>query len=151
MDISTAMMEIPEEIRQLKRFHGHLGPFVVVGYRMGTIARQTMEGRISATVFTGSKVPLSCIIDGIQFASSCTLGKGNISVHENDQAKALFVNDRFLVEIRLHDEVRQRIESTCTREIEETMALGLLSEPEADLFNVTLVETTQHERTVKLR
>jgi formylmethanofuran dehydrogenase subunit E len=146
-----AMVELPEELKQLKRFHGHLGPFVVIGYRMGTIARKKLEGKIDAVVFTGTKVPLSCIIDGIQFASSCTLGKGNISVEEKEEAKAHFVSDRLLVEIKLHDEVRHRIESTCTREVEEVLAFALLSEPEAEIFSITSVETTPFERTVKLR
>jgi formylmethanofuran dehydrogenase subunit E len=145
------MVELPDELKQLKRFHGHLGPFVVIGYRMGMIARKRLEGKIQAIVFTGSKVPLSCIIDGIQFTSSCTLGKGNISIQEKDEAKARFVNDRILIEIKLHDEIRQRIESTCTRDVEEVMALGLLSEPDADFFSITSVETTPFERTVKLR
>jgi formylmethanofuran dehydrogenase subunit E len=145
------MVELPEELKQLKRFHGHLGPFVVIGYRMGAIARKKLEGRIEAVVYTGTKVPLSCIVDGIQFASSCTLGKGNISILEKEEAKAHFVSDRLLVEIKLHDEVRQRIESTCTRDVEEVMALGLFSEPDATLFNITSVETTPFERTVKLR
>ncbi len=145
------MVELPEELKQLKRFHGHLGPFVVIGYQMGTIARKKLEGKIEAVVFTGTKVPLSCIVDGIQFASSCTLGKGNISVLEKEEAKAHFVSDRLLVEIKLHDEVRRRIESTCTRDVEEAMALGLFSEPDAALFCITSVETTPFERTVKLR
>ena len=146
-----AMVELPEELKQLKRFHGHLGPFVVIGYRMGAIARKKLEGKIEAIVFTGTKVPLSCIIDGIQFASSCTLGKGNISIQEKEEAKAHFVSDRLLVEIRLHDEMRQRIESTCTRDVEELMALGLFDESDAALFSITSVETTPFERTVKLR
>jgi formylmethanofuran dehydrogenase subunit E len=151
MGILMVMVELPEELKQLKRFHGHLGPFVVIGYRMGAIARKKLEGKIEAVVFTGTKVPLSCIVDGIQFASSCTLGKGNISVLEKEEAKAHFVSDRLLVEIKLYDEVRQRIESTCTKDVEEVMALGLFSEPDAALFSITSVETTPFERTVKLR
>ena len=145
------MVEITEELEQLKRFHGHLGPFVLIGYRMGTIARKKLEGKIEAVVFTGTKVPLSCIIDGIQFSSSCTLGKGNISIQEKEDAEAHFVSDTNLIEIKLRDEVRRRIESTCNRDVEEVMALGLFSEPEATLFNITSVETTPFERTVKLR
>jgi formylmethanofuran dehydrogenase subunit E len=145
------MVELPDELKQLKRFHGHLGPFVVIGYRMGTIARRKLAGRMEAIVFTGSKVPLSCIIDGIQFSSSCTLGKGNISVHEKDEARAHFINDKELVEIKLHDEARRRIETTCTKEVEEAMALELLERSEAALFSITSVETTPFERTVKLR
>ncbi len=145
------MVEIPDELKQLKRFHGHLGPFVVIGYRMGAIARKKLEGKIEAIVFTGTKVPLSCIVDGIQFSSSCTLGKGNISIQEKDDAQAHFVSDTNLIEIKLHDEVRRRIELTCNRDIEEVMALGLFSEPEAALFNITSVESTHFGRTVKLR
>jgi formylmethanofuran dehydrogenase subunit E len=149
--ILTAMVELPEELKQLKRFHGHLGPFVVIGYRMGAVARKKLEGKMEAVVFTGTKVPLSCIVDGIQFSSSCTLGKGNISIQEKDEAQAHFVNDRYLIEIKLRDEVRQSIESTCSRDVEEVMALGLFSESDAALFNITSVETTPFERTVKLR
>ncbi|MDD1743876.1 MAG: formylmethanofuran dehydrogenase subunit E family protein [Methanomassiliicoccales archaeon] len=145
------MVDLPDELKQLKRFHGHLGPFVVIGYRMGTIARKKLQGKMEAIVFTGSKVPLSCIIDGIQFSSSCTLGKGNISVQEKDEARAHFVNDKELVEIKLHDEARRRIETTCTKDVEEAMALELLKTSEAALFSITSVETTPFERTVKLR
>lgn len=145
------MIEIPEELEQLKRFHGHLGPFVIIGYRMGTLARKKLKGKIEAVVFTRTKVPLSCIIDGIQFSSSCTLGKGNISIQEKDDAEAHFVSDTNLIEIKLRDEVRRRIELTCNRDVEETMALGLFSESDATLFNITSVETTPFERTVKLR
>ena len=145
------MVELTEELKQLKRFHGHLGPFVVVGYRMGVIARKRLEGKLEAIVFTGTKVPLSCIVDGIQFSSSCTLGKGNISIQEKGEAKAHFVNGKHLIEIRLRDQVRQSIESDCTKEVEEVMALGLFGESDETLFNITSVETTPFERTVKLR
>jgi formylmethanofuran dehydrogenase subunit E len=146
-----AMVDLPEELKQLKRFHGHLGPFVVIGYRMGAMARKKLEGKIEAIALTGTKVPLSCIVDGIQFSSSCTLGKGNISILERDHAEAHFVSDTHLIEIKLHDSVRRHIESTCTKDREESMALGLLSEPEASLFTITSVVITPYERTVKLR
>ena len=32
------MPELPDELQQLKEFHGHLGPFVVIGYLAGTQA-----------------------------------------------------------------------------------------------------------------
>ena len=37
---------IPEELRGLERFHGHLGPYVVLGMRMGMITRAKFPQRI---------------------------------------------------------------------------------------------------------
>jgi hypothetical protein len=37
-------MELPREypVTELARFHGHLGPFIVLGYRMGRYALQRL-------------------------------------------------------------------------------------------------------------
>jgi len=72
----------------IKAFHGHLGPYVVLGFRMGKLALREMgaEGHfdISAEVYSVLSPPCSCIIDGIQLGSGCTLGKRNIEVHPFD-------------------------------------------------------------------
>jgi len=89
--------DIRQDLEVLRRFHNHLGPFAVVGWRMGSIANQYLGERgfdKQALVFTGTKTPLSCIIDGIQFASGCTLGKGNISVEDKGEAAALFTSKK---------------------------------------------------------
>jgi formylmethanofuran dehydrogenase subunit E len=145
------MAPLPDELKQLKRFHGHLGPWVVVGYRMGQMARENLEERMWAVSFSGSKVPLSCMVDGIQFSSGCTMGKGNISIQEKDEAKAHFFDTKHLLEIKLHDEVRAHIQASCTKDTEEIISLGLFNEAEENLFAVTKVESDIHERTVKLR
>jgi len=142
---------LPDDLKHLKRFHGHLGPYVVVGYRMGLIARHKLEGKLWAVSFTGPKPPMSCIVDGIQFSSGCTLGKGNISIQDRDEAKAHFFNENLLLEIALRSEIKQRIDSTMNRETEEIVALGLFNEREENLFTVTEVESDQHERALKLR
>ena len=145
------MVALPEELLQLKRFHGHLGPYVVIGYRMGAMARDRLQGRLHATVMTGDKPPLSCIVDGIQFSSSCTLGKGNISIQDKREAKAHFVNEKQLLEIKLLEEVRERIDATMSHETEELMAVGLFNEPEEAIFSIILVESLSRERAVKLK
>lgn len=145
------MANLPEELQLLKRFHGHLGPYVVIGYRMGSMARERLAGKLKAVSFTGSATPLSCIIDGVQFSSSCTMGKGNISVMDVGEAKVQFLNDRYLMEIRLKDDVKEKVDESTTKETEELVALGLYEEAEEALFTVTEVERSPHERTVKLR
>ena len=68
----------------IRNFHGHLGPFVVLGYRMGRLALDETGSSghfgISAEVHSVLEPPRSCLIDGVQLGSGCTLGKGNISV-----------------------------------------------------------------------
>lgn len=145
------MVNLPEELNLLKRFHGHLGPYVVIGYRMGSMARETLDGKLRAVSYTGSTTPLSCIIDGVQFSSSCTMGKGNIAVMEVGEAKVQFLNDKYLMEIRLRDDVKLKIDESTTRETEELIALGIYDEPENNLFIITKVERTPYERTVKLK
>ena len=70
-------------LREAGRFHGHVGPFLAIGLRMGLAANQAigfdpMETR--ATVWVEPVPPKSCLVDGIQFATGCTLGKSNIKV-----------------------------------------------------------------------
>ncbi|RLG60326.1 formylmethanofuran dehydrogenase [Candidatus Geothermarchaeota archaeon] len=66
------------------RFHGHLGPFLILGCRMGLIARKKLRPKgihdLQALVRVSMRTPFSCVLDGIQFSSSCTLGKGNLKV-----------------------------------------------------------------------
>jgi formylmethanofuran dehydrogenase subunit E len=139
------MIELPEELRILKRFHGHLGPYVVVGYKMGRIGRQKVNGKISAVVHTGTKRPLSCIIDGIQFSSSCTLGKGNILVVDDRKARATFTGSGMAIDIVLRDEVKNLIESTMSPDTEEEIAVDLFYKDDNELFIVREIEPTRSE------
>lgn len=145
------MVILPEELRALKKFHGHLGPYVVVGYRMGALAMERMPGKLKAVSFSGTKTPLSCIIDGVQFSSSCTMGKGNISVMDFGEARVQFLNDKYLMEVALLEGVKAHIDTTMTHETEEFIALGLYNEEEANLFRVTMVERSPLVTRVKLK
>ena len=67
-------------------FHGHLGPYLTLGYLAGKIAvsqlKPSNEHELKATVRCPLKTPYTCFIDGIQCSSKCTLGKGNIHVEK---------------------------------------------------------------------
>jgi len=149
--ICASMVNLPEELKLLKKFHGHLGPYVVVGYRMGALARERLVGKLKAVCFTGSKTPLSCIVDGVQFSSSCTLGKGNITVVESGDAKVQFLDEKHLMEISLLEDVRSAIEKGMSHDTEEFLAITIFNEAEAELFHVTTIERSPHEIRVKLK
>ena len=68
------------------RFHGHNGPFLAMGYRMGQFAnRRLMSKRImdmSCVVNVPIRKPFTCVVDGIQCATNCTFGKGNVELKQ---------------------------------------------------------------------
>jgi len=63
------------------RFHGHLGPWLVLGLKAGEYARLRLRAsafELAATVWCAGEPPRSCFLDGIQLGSGCTLGKANL-------------------------------------------------------------------------
>lgn len=85
-----------EDLAALKTFHGHLGPYVAAGVRMGRYALRRLQAEshfgVEADVWCPDGPPASCLLDGIQFATGCTLGKGNIRHHVDDEIRVLFRN-----------------------------------------------------------
>ncbi len=66
-----------------KSYHGHLGPFLIIGIKMGNRAIRELRPescfRLEAHVYCPDSPPPSCVIDGIQLSTGCTMGKRNIS------------------------------------------------------------------------
>lgn len=85
----------------LAAFHGHLGPFIVLGYRMGRYARDRFCSdpfAMKAAVHCSGIPPESCVADGVQLGSGCTLGKGNIEIVPAKKIRCVFAsNGRRLV------------------------------------------------------
>ncbi len=132
---------LPTELENLKKFHGHLGPYVVVGFRMGSLAVEKVEVRgkgLRCIVRTGTKPPISCIIDGIQFSSSCTLGKGNIKVEDEGVAEAVFFKNENTIKIKLKDNIKNAIDREMSKENEEKLSLWVYGLDEEELFDVSL-------------
>lgn len=64
------------------RFHGHLGPWLVLGMLVGDFALKKTGAKkyfdLSVKVWGANKKPKSCFIDGLQLSTGATYGKGNI-------------------------------------------------------------------------
>lgn len=101
-------------LKTIERFHGHLGPYVVLGYRMGVIANKLLGEdpfKKTVTILTGTKPPISCIIDGVQLSSRCTLGKGNLNVLDEKQPAARFKDKNgSTLDISVKSEILEEIE-----------------------------------------
>ena len=75
--------EDPPWLPIVVQLHGHLGPWVVLGFRMGAAGRQALgaEGYFDLEVVaTGpfDRPPAACFLDGVQIATGATWGKRNI-------------------------------------------------------------------------
>jgi len=76
-------------IKDAEKLHGHLGPFLVIGVRMGKIAERILntnigENKLQVTAKIPLLTPLSCILDGIQATTKCTIGNQKLRM-ENSQ------------------------------------------------------------------
>ncbi len=72
----------PSTMKELERFHGHVGPFVVFGSHMGeyAVTKYDMPRYFGVTVEVEcpAQPPHSCLIDGLMVSTGATYGKKNI-------------------------------------------------------------------------
>jgi len=136
-------IELKDILKKAAEFHGHLGPFLTIGVRMGLLAKQTLKSNgfsdLSVTVNTGNKPPLSCVVDGIQVATGCTLGKGNITVTNLSELSAVFHAKHKVIRVKMKTEVFQSLKRKlldgAPEKMEET-ARKISSIPDAKLFSI---------------
>jgi formylmethanofuran dehydrogenase subunit E len=111
--IDLSRMDLNKLIEKGIEFHGHLGPFLIVGIKMGLLALRKLESKgyfdLNAKVETGIIPPLSCLADGIQISTGCTLGKGNIKIIKKGTPKAEFSKDGKHLSVELKPEVFEAI------------------------------------------
>ena len=139
-DVDTELTDI---MNKAAEFHGHLGPFLAIGVRMGLLARKTLKSNgfrdLSVIVNTGNNPPLSCVVDGIQVATGCTLGKGNIAVTNLNEISAAFHAKHKAIQVKMKTEVFQNLKSELLHgnpeKMEET-ARKISSIPDAKLFSI---------------
>ena len=99
--------KLPECFKEAKAFHGHLGPNVTLGLRMG----QIFAGRLGdtpfsfkITAFAGKIPPLSCLIDGLQLSTPCTVGNGYLQIVEGGVLRAVARKEGKEVDLRVRPE-----------------------------------------------
>ena len=129
-----------ETLSKIEQFHGHLGPYAVIGYKMGKIAKKQLGSdpfSKEAVIWTGTKPPLSCIIDGIQISSGCTLGKGNISIRQDGVPKVQFKGENGKkLEIILKKHIQQEIDTKVTKENIIRYSKQIFKRSDQELFDI---------------
>jgi len=107
LTIDPQTVDLDGLIERGTHLHGHLGPFLIAGIRMGLLALELLDSPgyfgIEAESQTGTVTPLSCLTDGVQIGSGCTLGKGNIRVTDERRPRVHFSDEtgkRVTIELR---------------------------------------------------
>jgi len=131
-------------------FHGHGGPFMVVGLRMGLMALEKLDAHgyfdLSCRAMLHWGPPDSCVIDGIQISSGCTMGKHNIKVEDHDGIAVEFTRGDRILDISLKSKVLKRIRGILTLKndgVIKSMMLELAESSEGDVFNVVLTRAVK--------
>ncbi|MCK4597916.1 formylmethanofuran dehydrogenase subunit E family protein [bacterium] len=133
------MVSLPAELERARVFHSHLGPYLVVGLKMGQaiISRLGQEPfSITITSFTGTRPPLSCVVDGLQLATPCTVGNGGIVIREGGQVRVKAVRGNRELEISLKSAIQEKIRAAEGTNRLEELALRLWASEIAELLNL---------------
>lgn len=125
-------------VEELAAFHGHLGPYIIIGYRIGKYVRKALcddPFQLTAKVYCSGNPPESCLADGVQLGSGCTLGKRNIEVIAGEDLKCeFFMNGKGILAIPKPFTPPARDENYSLG-IEE-LALSLYEMKDIDLFDI---------------
>lgn len=144
--------ELQASIKDAAELHGHLGPFLVIGVRMGKVANQVFEPKnkesreLRAFVKVPFLPPFSCILDGIQSATHCTIGNQRLKVEKSRQKitaqfETTDSNKTLLISLnpKMVKELKDKMsKGTPSEQLAETIA----STPEHQLFKFNV--TTKH-------
>jgi formylmethanofuran dehydrogenase subunit E len=136
--------ELTSLIKKAAGFHGHLGPFLVIGVRIGSLTEKILNvnaeesTKLRVTARLPLLTPFSCIIDGIQATTQCTVGNQKLRI-ENSQAKIIVYSEqqnsdkalRIHVNPKIIGELKDRYSEGASN---EELAQEIASMPESQLF-----------------
>jgi len=134
-------------LRVAEDFHGHFGPFLTLGVRTGLVGLRELgskEGdtQLHVTVMLEYALPVSCMLDGIQITTKCTVGNQRFMWKESKEIGTVFIlkNSGRQVEVNINpavvQELRRKLDKKPLDEEVRQLALDIASRPEKELFLV---------------
>ena len=139
--------ELTTIIEFARKLHGHVGPFLVIGLKMGAAAKKALNlsdtecTLLTAEVAVPLHPPFSCLLDGIQVSTTCTIGNQRLQVKNSKTIQATFTRqkDAKKVKITLTQHLSEQLEQKQKQnQLTEELALEIADMPENQLFNITL-------------
>jgi formylmethanofuran dehydrogenase subunit E len=131
---------VPDEVvKGVVEFHGHLGPFLVLGLKAGLLANSLLGKDCfkTRTVVTATpSPPFSCFVDGVQFVTGCTMGKGNIKLRKGKRFSVSFLKEEKTLTLRLRKEILDYISNVSSEKVSRQASLNLLNKSADELFEI---------------
>jgi len=131
-------------LREAIKFHGHLGPYLVLGLLAGETALKKIKCKkyfgLDVKVWGAKEKPKSCLIDGLQLSSGATYGKGNIKKLNGPAIKIEFSHreKRARLNLKLSDGLIEKLQQAKTHQQSELLAEELYRSNFKELFNLQL-------------
>lgn len=137
--------KLTSAIKNAEKLHGHLGPFLVIGVRMGKTVKRILNlntgdnSELEATAKIPLLTPISCIIDGIQTTTHCTVGNQKLKI---ENSKEIAVNFKLqhsnrklkvLVNPKIVEKLMNRISEGASN---EELAWEIARMPDSQLFTI---------------
>ncbi|MFH1413419.1 MAG: formylmethanofuran dehydrogenase subunit E family protein [Candidatus Omnitrophota bacterium] len=124
------------------RFHGHLGPYLVLGLKAGDLALKKLKCkkyfRLTVKVWGASDKPKSCLVDGLQLSTGATYGKGNITKLNGSIIKLVVKdsdNSQKIV-LTLKEGLVKELKVARTHRDSESLALRIYKASNSKLFTI---------------
>jgi len=131
-------------LKEATNFHGHLGPYLVLGILAGELALKRLGCKkyfgLNVLVHGANKKPKSCLIDGLQLSTGATYGKGNIYKFDGSVIKIEIQNqiDKKRIVLKLNKGLIKKLRQVRTHRDSELLAKELYSTDYSKIFNLTL-------------
>ena len=126
-----------------KNFHGHLGPFLVLGLKAGKLLLEKIGKNPLTSVIVAElpqKRPFSCFIDGIQVTVGCTLGKLNIFLHSDKGIKIYYkCNNKIAILVVKENILKEVLHSVKSKEEMVKESEKIWSSDSSRLFDLRIV------------
>jgi formylmethanofuran dehydrogenase subunit E len=130
-------------LRKAIEFHGHLGPYLILGILAGELALKTLRCEkffgLDVKVWGANKRPKSCLVDGLQLSTGATYGKGNIHKFNSSEIKVFVckLEDNKKIEISLKEDLINRLNNLKGHKDSESLARELYKAKPLTLFELT--------------
>jgi formylmethanofuran dehydrogenase subunit E len=134
------------EIKNAENLHGHLGPFLVIGVKMARLAKKTLSvgnaknRDMQITAKLPLATPFSCLLDGIQATTQCTVGNQKLKVENQKEgitATFKIKNQNKPLTIHVNPQVIEMLKEQLSKgKPNEDLAWKIAATPEKHLFIV---------------
>ena len=140
--------ELDVLLNRAVEFHGHLGPFLVLGLRIGLAGLRELnakrgEKKLRVTAKLEYSIPFSCAVDGLQIATKCTMGNKKLRIRNYSGIEAKFEIEggkqvTVAVNSALFDTLKRELPSgeVPSKEVRK-LARSVASTPEEELFTIS--------------